>query len=128
MKSYTYHKKESPKKDSIGDIREFKGKNFLKIEECYDINSKTKRGLWEIINFEHTNQPIPRVDKGCNYWVMVLDNLNNIVPKQRIDQGVYIVDNNPISYNRIDELYSSYRNYFYSEESCLNHINKIKNG
>ena len=77
---------------------------------------------------------IERVPAGSPYWVMILnpDNDKEIIPKKRIEQGfekserVIKGKSVLISKSSIDELYATYRNYFYSENDCIEHIKQIK--
>ena len=77
---------------------------------------------------------IERVPAGSPYWVMILnpDNDKEIIPKKRIEQGFEkserVIKNKSvlISKSSIDELYATYRNYFYSEQDCIDHIKGLK--
>lgn len=77
---------------------------------------------------------IERVPAGSPYWVMILnpENENEIIPRKRIEQGFEelerMVKGKPtlISKNSIDETYATYRNYFYLEQDCIEHIKQLK--
>lgn len=88
----------------------------------------------DISNIKIGKKKIERVPAGSPYWVMVLnpENDKEIIPRKRIEQGFEKSERmvkgktTLVSKSSIDETYSTYRNYFYSEQDCIDHIKGLK--